>query len=97
MQSIDRLGEDARVIDSAQRFAIRFHARRPSASPRRFLGAENRQFRLAHGFALSDQRQYEFRERLDAGRWDVDIAGTRYAARTSLRPLYDPQNAKIKG
>jgi len=33
---------------------------------------------------------------LDAGRWEIEIAGTRYAARPSLKPLYDPTNAKIK-
>ena len=33
---------------------------------------------------------------IDAGRWEVDIAGTRYPARASLKPLYDPANAKIK-
>lgn len=33
---------------------------------------------------------------LDAGRWEVDIAGKKYPARMSLRPLYDPDNAKIK-
>jgi 4-methylaminobutanoate oxidase (formaldehyde-forming) len=34
---------------------------------------------------------------LDAGDWDVDIAGTRYPARVSLRPLYDPENTRVKG
>jgi 4-methylaminobutanoate oxidase (formaldehyde-forming) len=34
---------------------------------------------------------------LDAGVWDVEIAGRRYPAVTSLRPLFDPDNAKIKG
>ncbi|HEX7838334.1 MAG TPA: FAD-dependent oxidoreductase [Kofleriaceae bacterium] len=34
---------------------------------------------------------------LDATRWDVEIAGRRYPARLSLRPLYDPENKKIKG
>ncbi|MCW5802963.1 MAG: GcvT family protein [Deltaproteobacteria bacterium] len=33
---------------------------------------------------------------LDAGTWEVDIAGTRYPAVASLRPLYDPENKKIK-
>ena len=33
---------------------------------------------------------------LDSGRWEVDIAGTRYPAVTSLRPLYDPKNERIK-
>ncbi len=33
---------------------------------------------------------------IDAGRWEVDIAGTRYPAMASLRPLYDPTMARIK-
>ncbi len=33
---------------------------------------------------------------LDSGQWEVDIAGTRYPAATSLRPLYDPKNERIK-
>jgi glycine cleavage system aminomethyltransferase T/glycine/D-amino acid oxidase-like deaminating enzyme len=33
---------------------------------------------------------------LDDGRWEIDIAGTRYPAKLSLRPLYDPDNTKIK-
>ncbi len=31
-----------------------------------------------------------------AGRWEVDIAGTRYPAKASLRPLYDPTNERVK-
>ena len=34
---------------------------------------------------------------LERGRWDVDIAGKRYPAIASLRPLYDPGNERIKG
>ncbi len=33
---------------------------------------------------------------LEAGRWEVDIAGVRYPAVTSLRPMYDPTMARIK-
>jgi glycine cleavage system aminomethyltransferase T/glycine/D-amino acid oxidase-like deaminating enzyme len=33
---------------------------------------------------------------IEAGRWEVEIAGTRYPAQASLRPLYDPENKKIK-
>jgi len=33
---------------------------------------------------------------LNAGRWEVDIAGRRYPCRVSLRPLYDPQMLRIK-
>lgn len=31
-----------------------------------------------------------------SGTWEVDIAGRRYPARASLRPMYDPKNEKIK-
>ena len=33
---------------------------------------------------------------VDAGSWEVDIAGTRYPATVSLRPLYDPTSARVK-
>ncbi|MBM4373663.1 MAG: GcvT family protein [Deltaproteobacteria bacterium] len=33
---------------------------------------------------------------LDSGAWEVDIAGKRYPAVASLRPLYDPDMTKIK-
>jgi heterotetrameric sarcosine oxidase gamma subunit len=33
---------------------------------------------------------------IEAGRWEVEIAGMRYPAIASLRPLYDPDNKKIK-
>jgi 4-methylaminobutanoate oxidase (formaldehyde-forming) len=34
---------------------------------------------------------------LDKGRWEVDVAGQLHPAVTSLRPLYDPENKRIKG
>ena len=33
---------------------------------------------------------------LAAGEWEVDVAGERFPAVTSLRPMYDPENARIK-
>ena len=33
---------------------------------------------------------------LEAGRWEVEVAGTLYPAQVSLRPLYDPTMARIK-
>ena len=33
---------------------------------------------------------------LNAGRWEVDIAGKRYPAEVSLKPLYDPDMKRIK-
>ena len=33
---------------------------------------------------------------IEEGTWEVDIAGVRWGARASLRPLYDPRNDRIK-
>jgi len=33
---------------------------------------------------------------LESGTWEVDIAGKRWPARASLKPMYDPTNTKIK-
>jgi 4-methylaminobutanoate oxidase (formaldehyde-forming) len=33
---------------------------------------------------------------LDAGTWQVDIAGERFAAEVSLRPMYDPTSARVR-
>jgi 4-methylaminobutanoate oxidase (formaldehyde-forming) len=33
---------------------------------------------------------------LATGQWEVDVAGERIAAVASLRPMYDPENARIK-
>jgi 4-methylaminobutanoate oxidase (formaldehyde-forming) len=33
---------------------------------------------------------------LTSGRWEIDIAGTRYPAEVSLRPMYDPTSARVR-
>jgi 4-methylaminobutanoate oxidase (formaldehyde-forming) len=33
---------------------------------------------------------------LSSATWDIEIAGCRYPARVSLRPMYDPDNSRIK-
>jgi 4-methylaminobutanoate oxidase (formaldehyde-forming) len=33
---------------------------------------------------------------LDTGKWEIDIAGRRYPARTSLTPMYDPEMKRIR-
>ena len=33
---------------------------------------------------------------LSGGEWTVEIAGRQYPAAVSLRPLYDPDNLRIK-
>ena len=36
------------------------------------------------------------RDWLNAGTWEVDIAGARHPVEVSLRPMYDPTSARIK-
>ena len=36
------------------------------------------------------------REWLQSGRWQVDVACERHAARVQLQPWYDPSNERIK-
>ena len=31
------------------------------------------------------------------GKWEINIAGKVYPAEVSIKPLYDPENKKIKG
>jgi 4-methylaminobutanoate oxidase (formaldehyde-forming) len=50
----------------------------------------------AVGLAMIDAGQPIDQKYLDAGTWEVEIAGTRYPAIASLRPLYDPENTKVK-
>jgi 4-methylaminobutanoate oxidase (formaldehyde-forming) len=33
---------------------------------------------------------------LDGGEWEVEIAGRRYPARVSLRPMYDPEMKRVR-
>jgi glycine cleavage system aminomethyltransferase T len=35
-------------------------------------------------------------EAIEGGRFEVDIAGVRYPARASVRPMYDPERLRIK-
>lgn len=51
----------------------------------------------AVGLVMVEAKEPITQAYLDGGRWEVDVAGTRYPAKLSLRPLYDPDNAKIKG
>ena len=45
---------------------------------------------------LSGKKKGVTKKWLDSGEWEVDIAGVRYPCTVSLRPMYDPTNAKIK-
>jgi glycine cleavage system aminomethyltransferase T/glycine/D-amino acid oxidase-like deaminating enzyme len=50
----------------------------------------------AVGLAMIDAGQPIDQAYLDSGRWEVDIAGKRWPATASLKPLFDPDNRKIK-
>ncbi|HRW17328.1 MAG TPA: glycine cleavage T C-terminal barrel domain-containing protein, partial [Dermatophilaceae bacterium] len=36
-------------------------------------------------------------EWLDAGEWEVDVAGRRHPVTCSLRPRYDPRSLRVRG
>jgi glycine cleavage system aminomethyltransferase T len=52
----------------------------------------------AIGLAMVEPRNVEAVDPayLAAGRWEVEIAGRRYPAAVSLKPLYDPKGDRIK-
>jgi glycine cleavage system aminomethyltransferase T/glycine/D-amino acid oxidase-like deaminating enzyme len=50
----------------------------------------------AVGLAMLDAGGPLTADWLGAGAWEVDVAGTRYPAAVSLRPMYDPTNARIR-
>jgi glycine cleavage system aminomethyltransferase T/glycine/D-amino acid oxidase-like deaminating enzyme len=50
----------------------------------------------AVGLVMVDAGEPITQAYLDGGRWDVDIAGTRYPAVASLKPLYDPEMKRIR-
>jgi 4-methylaminobutanoate oxidase (formaldehyde-forming) len=50
----------------------------------------------AVGLFMIEADQPVDQDYIDAGEWDIDIAGTRYPAAVSLKPMYDPDMARIK-
>jgi len=50
----------------------------------------------AVGLAMVEATEPITQPWLDAGDWEIDIAGTRFPALASLRPLYDPKMERIK-
>lgn len=36
------------------------------------------------------------KKHVEESTWEVDVAGTRYPAKVSLSPMYDPKNERIK-
>ena len=50
----------------------------------------------AVGLAMVEAAEPVNQAWIDGAEWAVDIAGKFYPATASLRPLYDPQNLKVK-
>ncbi len=50
----------------------------------------------AVGLAFVTADEKVTKDWLEAGSWEVDIAGDRYAAEVSLRPMYDPTSARVR-
>jgi 4-methylaminobutanoate oxidase (formaldehyde-forming) len=50
----------------------------------------------AVGLAMIEAGESITPEYLENAKWEVDIAGTRYPATVSLKPLYDPEMKKIR-
>jgi 4-methylaminobutanoate oxidase (formaldehyde-forming) len=69
-----------------------------NGSPVGYVRAASYGFTLggAVGLAMIEPGEPVTRAYLDAGRWEVDIAGRRYPARVSLRPMYDPSSERVK-
>lgn len=51
----------------------------------------------AVGLAMIEPGEPVNKAYIEAGTWEVDIAGQRYPAVASLRPLYDPSMLRVKG
>ena len=50
----------------------------------------------AVGLVMVDAGEPVTQAYLDAGTWDVDIAGVRYPAVASLKPFYDPEMKRVR-
>ena len=50
----------------------------------------------AVGLAFVQAQQPITKDFLSSGSWEVDIAGTKYPAMVSFRPMYDPKMERIK-
>lgn len=50
------------------------------------------------GLAMVTKHETEpfTRKHVDNSKWEVDVAGTRYPAKVSLSPMYDPKNLRIQ-
>ncbi|MFO0676151.1 MAG: FAD-dependent oxidoreductase [Polyangiaceae bacterium] len=77
-----------------------FHAEpiRRNGRPMGYVRAGSYGFTVggAVGLAMVEAGEPVDQKFLDAGTWEVEIAGKNWPARLSLRPLYDPTNERIK-
>lgn len=80
--------------------ALMFHAEvvLRDGRPVGYIRAASYGFTLggAVGLAMIDAGEALDQAWIDRGAWEVDIAGRRYPAVASLRPLYDPEMKRIK-
>ena len=80
---------------------LMFHAEvvRRDGQPVGYVRSASYGFTLggAVGLAMVEAGEPVDQSYLDSGEWTVEVAGTRYPATVSLRPLYDPTNARIRG
>jgi 4-methylaminobutanoate oxidase (formaldehyde-forming) len=86
------------VLDDPE--PLMFHAEvlRRDDRPVGYLRAASYGFTLggAVGLAMVEAGEPVTAAYLASGSWDVEVAGRRYPARVSMRPLYDPDNLRIK-
>jgi 4-methylaminobutanoate oxidase (formaldehyde-forming) len=79
---------------------LMFHGEvlRRDGVPAGYLRAASYGFTLggAVGLALVEAAEPVTQAYLDSAEWTVEIAGSSYPARVSLRPLYDPANERIR-
>ena len=77
-----------------------FHAEvvRRDGRPAGYIRSASYGFTLggAVGLAMIDADEPIDRDYLDSGDWTVQIGTSMYPAVTSLRPMYDPGNKRIK-
>jgi 4-methylaminobutanoate oxidase (formaldehyde-forming) len=50
----------------------------------------------AVGLAMIEADEPVTADYLAQGAWEVDVAGTRYPATASLKPMHDPANERIR-
>ena len=59
-------------------------------------GAYGHSLGAAVGLGMVEDEAGISADMIQGGRFEIDIAGTRYPARASLRPMYDPDRLRIK-